>query len=486
LLTLFQEEYAGSKEAHASSSGIYEKELRRARKEAFKSSSAVVKLQEELKSTRNSLRITQSGFELEKQKVERREQETFSAQYQLVAVQEELEKLQSHLRIVEEEKEALKTNLKEEEVARIAAEGMIALPAARDDDDDLDSPSKHNSPRKRLQSPLSDDKENAGVVSKRAVQTKQLEEQLLHEQMRRRHAEEMTDFLKMECTFRCCTCQTASKLGHDLSVSLSDELAAALVVLRQDMNSILAPHEESAKPESMEVDVAPTLEPENVEAEQIVEIKVEPTDVEEVAIATGFEPAGGPDRSMTMTAEEAEPEPIVEAEEPKAPHPTPIDPAHKPEQEDEVLQDTVTIPLQPSGPQTPSHPSQSAPFRHQGSIRTVTTTTTIPMHFTPITKPHLLHHIEDTENIPPQLDGTTAKPTFDRAAALAAIEYRRGRAKSIADGHMTPRKQMLEGVNVKERRDISAPALGGKTTVGPSFSHGAGSVGRGMGRRMGL
>ena len=43
----------------------------------------------------------------------------------------------------------------------------------------------------------------------------------------------------------------------------------------------------------------------------------------------------------------------------------------------------------------------------------------------------------------------------DREAALEAIRQRRGRARSFAAGHGTPRKQMMEGV--KERRDISAP-----------------------------
>ncbi len=46
---------------------------------------------------------------------------------------------------------------------------------------------------------------------------------------------------------------------------------------------------------------------------------------------------------------------------------------------------------------------------------------------------------------------------FDREAALQAIRERRGRARSMAEGHGTPMKQMLEGV--KERRDISAPVF---------------------------
>ena len=112
------------------------------------------------------------------------------------------------------------------------------------------------------------------------------------------------------------------------------------------------------------------------------------------------------------------------------------------------------------------------------------------MQFTPVSKyiPHLVT-TDDTENIPPHTeigvssDNTMPAPTFDRAAALAAIEYRRGRARSIANGHVTPRKQMVEGV--KERRDISAPALGqnGAAEV-TSLTKGTASVGRAMGKRV--
>ncbi len=95
-----QEESGAAKEAYAAQSSIYEKELRKARKEAFKSSSAVLKIQEELKSTRNTLRITQSGFELEKQKVQRKEQERFEMEYRLVPLQEEIENLKQKLAAV--------------------------------------------------------------------------------------------------------------------------------------------------------------------------------------------------------------------------------------------------------------------------------------------------------------------------------------------------------------------------------------------------
>ena len=45
-------------------------------------------------------------------------------------------------------------------------------------------------------------------------------------------------------------------------------------------------------------------------------------------------------------------------------------------------------------------------------------------------------------------------PTMSREQALAQIRERRGRARSAAQGAVTPRKQMVQGV---ERRDVSAP-----------------------------
>ncbi|KAK0285182.1 hypothetical protein LTR35_005384 [Friedmanniomyces endolithicus] len=452
-LEVVMEEYVSAKEQHASQHAVYEKELRRARKEAYKSSSAVIKLQEELKSTRNSLRITQSGLDLEKQKVQRREQDTFSAQYQLAAVQEELDKLRAHLRIVVEEKEALKMTLKEDELSRIAAEGMIALPVSQEDDEDL-----MGSPGKR--SPLSDDKENAGVFPKKLLESKRLEEDLRCEQMRREHAEEMVEFLGLECMFRCCRCRTAPEpqCQDGLQLTKTADLAQTLDDVRTSMKAAMDLQEGD-----MEVmDVEPTS------AEQ-KRAPIEPLEEERPSAQSESSPIEEVDRSMTMSVEE---------EAPTAPEKTPMEPEAAPEDGAKP----------PSPPQTPAPPHQS--HRPQ-MLRTITTTTTIPTHFTPISKP-FTYRPNDTENIPPPSDPESAiaadspepqGPTFDRAAALAAIEYRRGRAKSFQAGHLTPRKQMLEGFGAGQRRDISAPALGGKTGGGVGVGKVVGSVGR-AGRRV--
>ena len=113
-------------------SADYEKEKRRLKKETLRTSSVVMKLQVELKNTRNSLQVAQQGQEYEKQVSAQKERERYEMEYQLIPLQEELEKLEQHVRTAREETLALKSSLKEEEIARIAAEGRIALPASQD------------------------------------------------------------------------------------------------------------------------------------------------------------------------------------------------------------------------------------------------------------------------------------------------------------------------------------------------------------------
>src|ERR1700760_1100126 len=220
----YKEELHRAKETHNHTVAVYEKEIRRSRKEAFKSSSGIVKIQEELKATRNSLKMTQATLDTEKTKTAKHEQEAFTAQYQLVGLQEEYRKAEERIKILEQEREGLKHSLKEEEVARIAAEGRIALPppAEGDDTDLLSSPTK--SPRKIIHN---SDSEKENVVPKKALQLKALQEELAQERRKRQKAQDQVDFMKMECQFQCCSCRIAEQTGklyiHDSSYLLEME-----------------------------------------------------------------------------------------------------------------------------------------------------------------------------------------------------------------------------------------------------------------------
>ncbi|KAK5110445.1 hypothetical protein LTR62_005796 [Meristemomyces frigidus] len=476
-LEVVMDELTSAKEQYASQSSMYEKELRRARKEAYKSSSAVIKIQEELKSTRNSLRITHSGFEMEKQKVQRREQETFNAQYQLAGLQEELERLRAQLKIVAEEKEALKTTLKDEDVARVAAEGMIALPISPEDDEPFSSPRKPI-----VRSPFSDDKENVGPGPRKAMESKRMEEELLNERRRREHAEEMVDFLQLECRFRCCRCRTRH---HELELSMSAGLSEAMLDVMGNMKMVFG-----HRADEMDVEVHSGADRMDIEAKEIVQLELDLVEAEAKEKAAQEEVIGGTEEAVLDPAVEAEStghgENLLAEEVMLAPHPTPVAP------ETNEQPETMSVDLSSSNVEIPQ---QTASQRPHLAMRTITTTTTIPMHFTPIKpippfRPTSFGQ-EDAENIPPTptnlaTDPETTTPTFDRAAALAAIEYRRGRAKSFAAGNLTPRKQMLEGVGTGGRRDISAPAIGGKKSGAVGFSKVCGSVGRAAGRGRGV
>jgi len=457
-LDVVMEELQRAKENHNLAVGIYEKEIRRTKKDAFKSGSGMVKLQEELKAARASLNVVRANLETEKARSARKEQDSFTAQYQLVGLQEELQKLQERLKVVEEERDALKTNIKEEEIDRIAAEGQIALPTEEDDDDLLASPMK--SPRKPTPSE-GEDKENIMPKHKgQQSELKALQEELLLERQMRERAEDQVDFMKMECQFRCCSCRLAESQGthyiHDNSFDTDMERIKQSVprmgVLEDDymdvdMDKTLVPesqsnsqgrgnsqttHVELSKRKSLEFDMGADIVAKLPNVRKIEEMTMETANEERaeeqsdiveqvVVIEDDFE-----DEEPFSTPPESATEPIGQ-----------IQPPHTPTQRE---------------------------------FRTITTTTTIPIHFnSPFissdshqpTTPMTIGHPPVPQTLASPFPSRAFRPdgTLDREAALEQIRQRRGRARSVAMGYATPQKQMMEGIGPNGRRDISAPAL---------------------------
>jgi hypothetical protein len=476
-----KDDFRQAKGEYSSNAEAYVKEVRKARKEAFKSASVVLKLQETLKDTQKRLQVSKIDHATDVQKADRFEQEATDAKCALIAMQQDLAKLHEQFRVLEQEKEALKTNLKEEEVARIAAEGQIALPHVQDDEEDLfNSPRKSLSPRKQRSPSFSDDKENVGVVTKKMVETRRLQEELDAERQKREAAEEMAEFLRMECAFQCCDCTSVARHGRAMRVSMDEILASSIQKMRSDIARILTPPASEKGEDDMEVETT-SAEAEPVgtaDSEQAEESQ--PQAMDDVM---GEDPHNIPlpegDSSMTMIADEAPA--TVKEEILSTSHPTDANGDQADEQsplqdktniegeeetqsehhQHEISRPTITVPLKDSPPATPERAQQDRELdaQLQHSIRTITTTTRIPMHFTPVSKPSMLTSWGQ-ENNPPECavdDGPLpAALPFDREAALAAIAYRRGRAKSIADGTHTPRKQMVD----LQRRDISAPVIG--------------------------
>ncbi|KAK7631425.1 hypothetical protein IWX47DRAFT_202170 [Phyllosticta citricarpa] len=473
------EELHRTKETHSHAQGLYEKEIRKARKEAFKSSSALVKLQEELKGTRNSLRITQSGFESEKTKAEKREKEAFDAQYKLVGVQEELQKMREQFKVLQEERDALKTSLKEEEVARIAAEGMIALPPAHNDEDD-EFASPKRSPRKVPQSGASGN--DIFVLPARDTELDELQEQLNEERRRREQAEDTVDYMKMECQFQCCSCRVAEMSGgnyiHD------DTFEQEMAKIRASVPATLTPPPTGDDTQMKDVVDLPVEKPATPPAEEVQfcpttgTFRTSPSKPDAAEEKTAMEDSitTSADASA-VTAHEVLP-PVATAPPPTSSTSLPqrsrsATPSYEPNNQHYQRQ----RPAQPRAPsvarRNPSSSSHSSQHDHNHGhsqqrhdrqpqhqppatpgnhfVRTITTTTTIPLV---LDSPRPTSTIDMEASATPSLSRTPSlkERPFDREAALEQIRQRRMRSRSVAEGRMTPRKQMVE------RRDWSAPA----------------------------
>ncbi|OAA63032.1 hypothetical protein ISF_04908 [Cordyceps fumosorosea ARSEF 2679] len=207
-LETVMDSYGRAKETHAHTQALWEKEIRRARKENFKSQSTIVKLQEELKTARTAAKINEECLEREKERSHTREQEAFTARYQIVGVQEQLDKALERVKVVEQERDAYKTAAKNEEVARIAAEGRLPLPLA-DEIDELASPKKKVQKKRKR-----DSAKDGGRVSLSAmdlvgsaateIEIEELSLQVAWEKHRAERAQEMVEFLQAECQMHSC------------------------------------------------------------------------------------------------------------------------------------------------------------------------------------------------------------------------------------------------------------------------------------------
>ncbi|KAI9701270.1 MAG: hypothetical protein M1836_001940 [Candelina mexicana] len=417
-LEAVMDELHRSKELHRRSQTLYEKEARRARKEAFKSSSALVELQEELKAARESLRITQSELELQKVKVGKREQEAFTAQYQLVGVQEELAKVRELVKVVEEERDALKTSLKEEEVARIAAEGRIALPVPKDDDE-------FPSPRKPRASAVKILELAVETIDKEQDELVGLQNELRREKRRREHADDQVSFMKMECQFRCCSCRIAERQGADYVHD--DRLVEAITSKSVEMprlNGSVPPRTPRRQPS--EKRLASTEATAHAVPDKL--FVTEPNEAEPLI---NFSPTTGTFKAIIPPSQYE--------------HFGPSETNH--------LFDDIFSDARPQLEHTVSAPHFGTISSFSGIQTSTMTGDPCEVISVPPTSPRHTT-ITTTTTIP--LADVFSPRTMSREEALEQIRQRRGRARSIAAGSATPRKQMLEGIT---RRDISAPSI---------------------------
>lgn len=361
-------------------------------------------------------------MDVQRRKVGEKEQETFSAQYQLVGLQEEVETLGRQKKAMEQERDAMKMSLEEEEVARIAAEERIALPASRDGDE-FASPKKSSSVRRGSL------KENVDPeFSAEQEELMALREELRMEKRMRQRAEAQVHFMKMECQFQCCSCRVAEHQG----VEYLHDVASEQVVRKSSVSYRPSPLNKSSDP-FLDPGAAssrqPSLQLENSEPL----IMFSPT--------TGtFYKTPSPTKQTTSTHLPSSPQ-------------TPTG------------RGTGTPPpLPPNGPSTPLLPQENASVSSTHHLPTISTPFHRPLPIPPfgskITQTHTIKTITTTVPLvgtPVPLANIPFSPdsTMTREQALEQIRFRRGRARSIAAGQGTPRRLMVVGV---ERRDVSAPA----------------------------
>ncbi|KAH8819193.1 hypothetical protein F5884DRAFT_759841 [Xylogone sp. PMI_703] len=401
------ENYGRAKETHAHTQTLWEKEIRRAKKESFKSQSAVVKLQEELKASRNSLKRAQADIEEERERSTQREREAFAARYQAVGLQEELVQLTEKIKHLEQERDALKTIAKNEEIARIAAEGRIPLPSLPQDDE-------FASPKKKRQS-----RSSISYIS--SAVNEELEEykmRLEWEKKRADKAHEHIEFLELECRLNCCT----SRAGRNSMTSS----ALFTVVNRVDKEASIA-SKRSSRPSHIFVaeegifkpvaEESPSEPPEEIVIDQPSESASPQEEMEERVSYARTPSCEPPSRAVGMDGNTS----LLSL----------LDAPHHYHQEEVGVEEE----------------EEEQPARVE-TFHTISTTTRIPL--ADPDEPKLLQRWTFDSSNPALIS------TMTKEEALAQIRERRGRAKSLANGTLTPRKQMVEG---GIRRDVSAPDI---------------------------
>ncbi|KAL4982097.1 hypothetical protein BDW68DRAFT_171391 [Aspergillus falconensis] len=243
------EELQSAKERQAHERLVFEKEIRKARKEAFRAGSALVKTQEELKHMRAEAKGLSQEVRSEREAKEKAKQEAFERAYAIAGLTEELEEIKGKLRAAEAKNQAISLQharareVKKQEVNRMSlAEGDLALlmtPSPRKPKRPSDAlgdeltqgptqesaepspPAHQDTPPKKLiklSDPLSPRyshqfEENPPLTVQELVDRLQLE--LRWEKNERINAEKDVEFMQLQCMFKMCACRELDDLENE-------------------------------------------------------------------------------------------------------------------------------------------------------------------------------------------------------------------------------------------------------------------------------
>jgi len=233
------EELHGTKERQAHERTIFEKEIRKARKEAFRAGSTLVKLQEELKHAKSEAKALKDEVAAEREAKDTAKQEAFERAYALAGLTEELEVLKGKLRSMEASNhsntlEVRAHEIRKEDFGRLslaegdlaflttprrpkrAAAGSVRSPAPELENNDAEATPPKRQRLSECTTTAGDDQVAAETSSSESYNEVigDLQDELELERRRRSEAEEMVHFMNIECQFERCSCRIAESQGR--------------------------------------------------------------------------------------------------------------------------------------------------------------------------------------------------------------------------------------------------------------------------------
>jgi hypothetical protein len=230
------EELQTTRERQAHERAVFEKEVRKARKEAFRAGSMLVKAQEELKLSKGEIKNLRDEVRAERESKERAKQEAFERAYALAGMSEEVQSLKDQLRATESnnQQSMLESHVDELEQSvnkpAYTDQATCTTPTTRRPKRSADAlellqiaqGTERNAHRE--ETPTKKMRLSRRVSNKENLQPANLEDQgdliadlqaeIKSEQRRREKAEDMVLFMKMECQFKRCSCRIAESLGQ--------------------------------------------------------------------------------------------------------------------------------------------------------------------------------------------------------------------------------------------------------------------------------
>ncbi|KAL2818330.1 hypothetical protein BJX63DRAFT_71058 [Aspergillus granulosus] len=232
------EELQTAKERQAHERVVFEKEIRKARKEAFRAGSTLVKVQEELKHAKSESKALKEEVQAERDSKEKAKQEAFERAYAIAGLTEELEELKGRLRTAESNLQAQEQEINRQKVEKIsiAETDSIATQTStprgfkRPAEEIATSPRKPSdrasigdTPSKKLRlcdpPPHREGRQYGYGMFPPALTIQELienlEDELMYERNKRIDLEDEVEFMKVCCMFKACTCRNIEYLENE-------------------------------------------------------------------------------------------------------------------------------------------------------------------------------------------------------------------------------------------------------------------------------